>query len=318
MEQNPERGWLPPLAWVLCLLLTSLCVAQVGGSDIPPAAGTGQWRTASNRAAEPTPLHDPWIDRLAVIGPLTLLASVLCATFAGFRTTRQRCIHTLWAALGFFLAFIVSLTANSVLAHRAVDLAASPGLLPQADQAATVISFDQPPPAWHQQPPPPLTNVPPPPPTIVPAITPPVDMGPQAPDFTLTTVDGQPVCLSGQRGRMVLINFFATWCGPCQQELPELERIWQEFRDQDGFAMLVIGRQESAETLQAFRAQRGFTFPLAADPNRMAFDGFAGQGIPRTYLISRDGRILRECVGYRPQEILELTNLLRSELARGQ
>lgn len=141
-------------------------------------------------------------------------------------------------------------------------------------------------------------------------------LGNPAPDFSLKTLDGTPLQLSEQRGNVVLLNFFATWCGPCQAELPHLQRIWMEFRTNRTFRMLVIGREETAEKVSAFQAKHGFTFPLAADPNGSVFRQFASERIPRTYLIARDGTILFQCTGYYETELARLKALIRTELKR--
>ena len=79
--------------------------------------------------------------------------------------------------------------------------------------------------------------------------------------------------------------------------------------------MLAIGRDESVESVQAFSDEHGFTFPLAADPNRSAFDRFATEGIPRVYLLSRTGKIIFQCQGYHEDQIAALKTLLKAELA---
>jgi peroxiredoxin len=139
-------------------------------------------------------------------------------------------------------------------------------------------------------------------------------IGQPAPDFSLKTLEGNVFRLSEQRGRLVLFNFFATWCGPCQQELPHLNRIWGEFRTNDAFSMLVIAREESVETVTGFRAKKGYQFPLAADPDGAVYNRFAQERIPRTYLISRDGTILYQCTGYYESELAKVRKLVREQL----
>ncbi len=76
-----------------------------------------------------------------------------------------------------------------------------------------------------------------------------VQVGDTAPQFSLTTVDGDDFSISGG-GNVVLINFFATWCGPCQMELPHIEQIWAANKDNEHFRLLVIGREETTKTVQ--------------------------------------------------------------------
>jgi thiol-disulfide isomerase/thioredoxin len=82
-------------------------------------------------------------------------------------------------------------------------------------------------------------------------------IGEPAPDITVVKLDGQQAILSELRGKVVLVNFFATWCGPCMVELPHMEKLWNRWRDHPQFAMLVIDRGETAETADAFRAKSG-------------------------------------------------------------
>jgi peroxiredoxin len=141
-------------------------------------------------------------------------------------------------------------------------------------------------------------------------------IGRVAPDFSLTTLEQHPFRLADQRGHVVLLNFFATWCGPCQEELPHLQNIWNEFRTNQAFSMLVIGREETTEKVAAFRTKHGFTFPLAADPDRSVYGRFASERIHRTYLISREGAILYQCTGYYETELAKLKALIKAELKK--
>ena len=139
-------------------------------------------------------------------------------------------------------------------------------------------------------------------------------VGETVPDFSLKTLEGDSFTVGEQRGHVVLLNFFATWCGPCQLELPHLQDIWNEFGKHDAFRMVIIGREESSEKVAAFRAKQGFTFLMAADRQGTAYGLFATERIPRTYLISRDGTILYQCTGYYEAELPKLRKLIRKQL----
>lgn len=146
-------------------------------------------------------------------------------------------------------------------------------------------------------------------------------VGDPAPDVSITMLDGSTKRLSDFRGKLVLLNFFATWCGPCCRELPHLDELWNGLKDNDDIVMLVISREEAAEVATQFLNEHGFTFPVALDPDAVAFSQFAKEGIPRTYLIGRDGEILFQTLGFADvpvyqRELATLRKLIQTELAR--
>lgn len=130
-------------------------------------------------------------------------------------------------------------------------------------------------------------------------------IGQPAPDISVSMLDGSQVRLSSLRGNVVLLNFFATWCGPCQYELPHLQTLWTDLKANPDFRMLVVGREETDEAVAAFKIKAGFTFPMAIDPDASAFGKFAKEGIPRTYLIARDGTILFQSLGFADTDLYE-------------
>jgi len=139
-------------------------------------------------------------------------------------------------------------------------------------------------------------------------------VGQQAASFHLKTLDGKDFSLDRQRGKVVLLNFFATWCGPCRAELPHVQKIWEANHDRSDFVLLVVGREESDETVAKFKKKDRYTFPMAADPKRAAYSLYAKQFIPRTYLIDREGRICFASTGFRPEELRELKRQLAKQL----
>ncbi len=141
-------------------------------------------------------------------------------------------------------------------------------------------------------------------------------IGEPVPDFRLTSIEGTPFRTVDLRGKVIILNFFATWCGACRMELPHLQAIWNEFRSDDDFRMLVVAGGESDDTVKAFQQEHGFTFPLASDLNKAVYKEFASQYIPRTYLISRQGTIAYQFHGGYEEEIPKLRKLLSRELAK--
>jgi len=117
-----------------------------------------------------------------------------------------------------------------------------------------------------------------------------VQLGDSAPEFSLATIDGDSVTLPSPN-KVVLINFFATWCGPCQLELPHIDEIWLDLKDDDRFQLLVIGREETPESVRKFCDEHPFSFPMTADPKREVYSLFAKESIPRTIVVSPEGQL---------------------------
>jgi len=112
----------------------------------------------------------------------------------------------------------------------------------------------------------------------------------RAPDFTLETYDGQSITLSEQLGKVVVINFWASWCVPCAQEAPALEQAWQTYRDQD-VLFLGVGYVDSEEKALAFIQKYGVSYPNGADLRSRISDAYNITGVPETFIVAPDGRI---------------------------
>ena len=117
--------------------------------------------------------------------------------------------------------------------------------------------------------------------------------GDMAPQFTMTLIDGSQVNMADLKGKVILLQFTASWCVVCRKEMPFLEsEIWQEYKDK-GLVMIGIDRDEPLETVQKFAHQMKITYPLALDPNADIFGLFAlkQSGVTRNVIIDRDGKI---------------------------
>ena len=144
-----------------------------------------------------------------------------------------------------------------------------------------------------------------------------VKVGDPMPKFTIVHDNGMKVASTSFKGKVVLINLFATWCPPCQKELAAVkETLWPKYKDNKDFVMLVIGREHTDADLKKYNSKKGFTFPLYPDKNRAIFSSFADELIPRSYLIGKDGKVVYMSKGYKDTEFEELMNQIESELKK--
>jgi peroxiredoxin len=131
------------------------------------------------------------------------------------------------------------------------------------------------------------------------------DQSRQQADFTLTDLDGKAWNLKDLKGKVVLLNFWATWCPPCRKEMPDLEMLYRRFGAQ---GLIIIGiDDEETETVKPFIAQQGITYPVLLDPGRKVNTLFRIEGIPKTFVYDRDGKIVAQSIDMRTgKQFLEM------------
>lgn len=131
--------------------------------------------------------------------------------------------------------------------------------------------------------------------TRLPTVSP-TAIGRTAPDFTLADLDGNPVRLADLRGRPVVVNFWASWCGPCVEEFPMLRDAVDRHRT-DGLAVIGIVYQDRSEAARSFMERTGATWPAVMDPGDRVAAAYGILGPPETFFIGRDGRVAARQIG---------------------
>jgi cytochrome c biogenesis protein CcdA/peroxiredoxin len=130
-----------------------------------------------------------------------------------------------------------------------------------------------------------------------------ITLGKQAPDFATTAPDGAALRLSDFRGQVVLLNFWATWCGPCRNEMPEFQAVYEQLQT-EGFTVLAVNMLEKPEAVQAFMDELGLSFPIALDPAAEINDQYQIRQYPTSFLIDQNGIIRQVHAGELKGEVL--------------
>lgn len=143
--------------------------------------------------------------------------------------------------------------------------------------------------------------------------------GMPCPDFSVQLADGRTVRMSDLRGKVVMLQFTASWCGVCRKEMPHIEsEIWQRHKNDPNFVLIGIDRDEPLDKVKKFAKSTGITYPLALDPGAKIFSLFSltESGVTRNVLIDRNGIIIHRTRLYNPTEFAGLADHIDKELAR--
>ncbi|MDR2358790.1 MAG: TlpA family protein disulfide reductase [Prevotellaceae bacterium] len=146
-----------------------------------------------------------------------------------------------------------------------------------------------------------------------------VKVGDDAPDFDIHYLDGSTERLSNYRGKVVMLQFTASWCGVCRKEMPYIERdVWQKHKENLDFALIAVDYKEPADTTQKFAETIRVTYPLTLDESGEKFHRYAAQGagVTRNIIIGRDGKIAFLTRLYDPGEFAEMVRVIEELLAK--
>ncbi len=119
-----------------------------------------------------------------------------------------------------------------------------------------------------------------------------------APDFTLDALSGKRWSLKGMRGKVIFLNFWATWCVPCRQEMPTMEKLHRDLKEQ-GLEVVAVNFKESKKEIRKFFDELGLTFTALLDTDGTVSQGYGAWSIPLTYIINRKGEFIGKVIGYR-------------------
>lgn len=143
-----------------------------------------------------------------------------------------------------------------------------------------------------------------------------IKTGDIAPTFEINTLDGKVFDTKSLEGKVIYLNFFATWCGPCMKELPYVEsEIWKVIKHPD-FVMLAIAREQKVDAISKFKSEKKYTMPMAADEDRSVYSLFAPQYIPRNIIIDRRGKIIYTEKNFDESSFYKMVALLKNELSK--
>ena len=139
--------------------------------------------------------------------------------------------------------------------------------------------------------------------------------GEAMPEFVLKSEVHGELSSADLKGKVVLMTFFATWCGPCQQELAAVqEKLWPVYQNKKGFRLVVVGREHTDEQLKDYNEIKKFSFPMYPDPKREVYSKFADITIPRAYLFGKDGKLIHASKGFEEGDMEKVMKMIEEVL----
>ena len=129
--------------------------------------------------------------------------------------------------------------------------------------------------------------------------------GPVAPEFSLRDLDGKPYSLSDAKGKVIILDFWATWCPPCRMEIPHFQALHEEYSAKGLEVIGIALDRGGVSDVRPFVRANGVTYPILIGDQKVTADYGGIRGIPTTFVIDRKGRIVQKFVGYRSKEVFE-------------
>lgn len=135
----------------------------------------------------------------------------------------------------------------------------------------------------------------------------------KAPNFYLEDLKGKKWELKNLKGKVIFLNFWATWCSPCKEEMPSIEGLHRQFKEKDFIFLTISVDYKKGEAVKEFIEKHHYTFPVLLDPKGLALNLFEVKGIPSTFIIDKRGRMIGKAIGprnWKSQEVISLVNLM--------
>lgn len=143
----------------------------------------------------------------------------------------------------------------------------------------------------------------------------PPEKGMASVDITMRDLEGKAISLSQFKGKVVILNFWATWCPPCREEMPSLDALYQKFKENKDIVMLPVSIDENADTVREFMKRNNYSMPAYHDPNKDAGSAYGITGVPETFFIDKNGVISEKIIGpvdwMKPDVIQFIEDLLK-------